>query len=361
MAQLLSHRIDVGELCNDYGDIRLSKAQKVIGALDQGILPEFCDVFEQWVTNDEWLLLEGTHFETQEKRRIGVKCSKRGNSVYNRRLDRRLGFLSKIKNVSLFSLEDFKPNRKVESQLFWFTLSWDPSLFSFDDSWRNQVSYHWNLWITRMRNHYGRIQVLKFVQATPGSGLAHGFPHIHGVLLFQDKKFQIEPHIDKGDLNELSFRMVWRERKAVERAGGWHSFIDVKALKSVSSAVNYCRKYGQGTFDVVSDSGEVNEEALLNCAMNWYYRKRSFSVSGGLQRALSDLIRLLRNSKVFQGTLDGSPAIPVWSWEFLGVRSMRDLEICGLDPPGGNIDFGGSGVWDRLVRREYYRERWRID
>jgi hypothetical protein len=125
--------------------------------------------------------------------------------------------------------------------------------------------------------------------------------------------------------------------------------------------VNYCRKYGQGTYDVVSESGEVNEEALLNCSMNWYYRKQSYSLSGGFHEALSDLIRLLQGSKQLQSRIDGSEAFSEWKWECLGIRSAEELNKCGLDPPGWTFEIEDPNVWEKLVRRDYYRESWEID
>lgn len=369
MAQLLQapeermlSRDILAAISTDYGQIRLGKFRDYQPQVDQENLDFTTDCFLQWVTQDEWLLLKGTHFETGEQRKVAVKCSKRGNDVYNKRLDDRFSFLHRYsyRKKDFFSLEDFKPQMKVMAQMFWFTLTYDSKRCSLQDAWLG-ISREWNLWITNMRNRYGRIQVLKFIQAFPGDGSARGYPHIHAVLLFQDANFQVKPHWDqkKDGSEELSFRMT--EKYEVAAQGKWHSWVDIKALKSVSSAVNYCRAYGQGTFEVVSEEGEVNDEALMNCSMNWYFKKRSFSVSGKFRESLHDLIQTLRNSKVFQCTLDGGAPIPIWKWEFLGVRSREELEKCGLDPPGWALEIEDPDAWEKIVRREYYRERWRID
>jgi hypothetical protein len=349
-------------ITDDYGQVRLGKFRSFLPLLDQNDVSFVGDSYFKWVSQDEWLLLKGTHFESGEQKHCIVKCSKRGNDVFNRRLDRKLGFLNRLKlqKKDFFSLDDFKPHKGVMAQLLWFTLTFDSKRCSLHDAWMG-ISEEWNLFITNLRNEYGRIQVLKFIQAFPGPGEAHAYPHFHAILLFQDANFQVFPHWEEGKdgSEELVFRIQEKDELAAQ--GKWHSFIDVKALKSISSAVNYCRKYGQGTYDVASEDGSVNEEALLNCTMNWYYRKQSYSLSGQFREALSDLIRLLQGSKSFQGTLDGSGLFPIWKWEFLGVRSMEELEKCGLGPPGWALNVEDPDVWEKLVRREYFRERWRID
>ena len=63
-----------------------------------------------------------------------------------------------------------------------------------------------------------------------------------------------------------------------------------------------------------------------------------------------------RENRVFQAKLDGSEAIPLWVWRCYGVRTLSELEECGLV---GVWVFSISDVyiWDKLVRRKYFRER----
>jgi hypothetical protein len=349
-------------ITSPFGQVRLGKVRDFIPVVHQDQLEFLQEIYLKWVSQDEWMLLKGTYFETGEQQHLAVKCSKRGNDVFNRRLDQKLGFLSRLglKKKDFFSLEDFKPHKRVMAQLLWFTLTYDSNRCSLHESWIN-VSEEFNLFMTNLRNKYGKIQVLKFIQGFPGQGPARGYPHFHAILLFEEANFQVFPHWESREdgSEELAFRI--HEKDELADQGKWHSWVDVKALKSMSSAVNYCRKYGQGTYDVVSEEGQVNEEALMNCSMNWLYRKQTYSLSSRFHEALSDLIEHLQGSKVFQARLDGSEAIPLWSWEFLGVRSHEELEKCGLDPPGWTLEVEDPNVWEKLVRREYQRERWDDD
>jgi hypothetical protein len=315
----------------------------------------------------------GTNRETGETVRVGVKCSKRGNDVFNRRIDKKLAFLERLKQkgFELFSGADFTVNKKVSTSLLWVTLTYDSKRCSLDEAWRN-IEGEFNLWITNLRNRYGKIDVLKFVQAFPGKkqgrkGEAFALAHLHMVLLFKETKFSVFPELTerkdgedpKG--KETAYRYRIHEKEELADQGAWHSHIDVQALRTFKAVSNYCRKYAQGTYEVVNGEGDVNDEALLNCTMGWFYRKQSYSCSRSLRSELSDLIRSLQGSKaLLQSTLDGSPSFPVWTRESKGVRSWGELRTCGLDPPGESFDID-KDAFDKLVRRQYRRESWRVD
>jgi len=365
-----------------YGNIRLAKIRYWIEHPAREDLDLLQEIYLKWVTSPEALLLQGTHSETGEKKYVGVKCSKRGNDVFNRRLDRKLSFLKDLKSegYEFFNTNDFTLDKKVFSSALWVTLTFDSKLCSLDEAWR-RIEYDWNKWITNLRNRYGQIMPLKFVQGFPGKGPARGYPHIHAVLLFKESQFSVFPQlVDKNQVDDKagkdvemktfrplksSLRYRIHEKDELVSQGKYHSFVDVQALRTFKSISSYCRKYGQGTYDVVSAEGQVNDEALLNCALGFYYHKQSYSASRALQGELSDLITSLQSSKrggpKFQARLDGRDAFPVWVWESKGVRSWAELRKCGLDPPGEQFVIEDPNVFEKLVRRNYYRERWTID
>ena len=73
-------------------------------------------------------------------------------------------------------------------------------------------------------------------------------------------------------------------------------------------------------------------------------------------------MRLSKSSNPkFQARLDGGTAFSVWSWESKGVRSWQELRKVGLDPHRDQFDIDDQDVFDRLVRRDYHRESWRVD
>lgn len=362
-----------------YGNIRLARLKDYLEHLGQGDVDFLRDVYLKWVTSPEALLLKGTHTETGEIQLLGVKCSKRGNNVYNKRLDRKLAFLGDLKSegFEFFGSADFTADKKIMSSALWVTLTFDCKICTLDQAWR-RIEEDWNSWITNLRNRYGQILALKFIQAFPGKkqgkrGAAFAYPHIHAVLLFKEAQFSVYPQlVEKNDVDdqiqaskEVSLRYRIHEKEDLSDQGKWHSNIDVQALRTFKAISNYCRKYGQGTYNVVNDEGQVNDEALLNCSMGFFYHKQCYSASRDLQSELADLIKHMQLSKSsgpkFQARLDGSGAFSVWKWEAKGVRSWSELRKCGLDPPGDQFDIEDPDVFQKLVRRDYHRESWRID
>jgi hypothetical protein len=368
--------LDVLSAISDcFGNIRLARIREYLEHPKQSDVDFMMDVYKSWVTSPEALLLQGTHTETGEKRLIGLKCSKRGNDVFNKRLDAKLAFLSDLKSegFEFFDSADFTVDKKVFSSALWVTLTFDSKICSLDDAWR-RIEDDWNSWITNLRNRYGKIMALKFIQAFPGKkqgkrGSAFAYPHIHAVLLFKEAKFSVFPEIvEKKDADDnrkgVSLRYRIHEKDDFVSQGKYHSNVDVQALRTFKSISNYCRKYGQGTYNVINDEGSVNDEALINCTMGFFYHKQSYSASRALQSELSDLITHMRLSKSvnpkFQSRLDGSGCFSVWLWESKGVRSWNELRKVGLDPPGDQFDIDAD-VFEKLVRREYKRESWSID
>jgi hypothetical protein len=367
----------ISAISDSFGNIRLAKIRDYLEHPKQSDVDFMQEVYLKWVSSPEALILQGTNTSTGEKRMIGVKCSKRGNDVFNKRLDAKLSFLESLKSegFEFFDSADFTANKKVFSSALWVTLTFDSKICSMDEAWK-RIEDDWNSWITNLRNRYGQIMALKFIQAFPGKkqgkrGEAFAYPHIHAVLLFKEAKFSVYPQlVEKNNVDdkvnhEVSLRYRINEKNELVSQGKYHSNVDVQALRTFKSISNYCRKYGQGTYNVINDDGEVNDEALINCTMGFFYHKQSYSASRALQSELSDLIEHMRLSKSsnpkFQARLDGSGSFSVWDWESKGVRSWQELRKVGLDPPGDQFDILDADVFERLVRRDYHRESWRVD
>jgi hypothetical protein len=364
-------------ISDSFGNIRLAKIRDYLEHPKQSDVDFMQEVYLKWVSSPEALILKGTNTSTGEERMIGVKCSKRGNDVFNKRLDGKLSFLESLKSegFELFDSADFTLDKKVFSSALWVTLTFDSKLCSMDEAWK-RIEDDWNSWITNLRNRYGQIMALKFIQAFPGKkqgkrGEAFAYPHIHAVLLFKEAKFSVYPQlVEKNEVDEkvnheVSLRYRINEKDELVSQGKYHSNVDVQALRTFKSISNYCRKYGQGTYNVINDDGEVNDEALINCTMGFFYHKQSYSASRALQGELSDLITQMRLSKSsnprFQARLDGSGSFSVWKWESKGVRSWSELRKVGLDPPGDQFEINDPDVFEKLVRRDYHRESWRVD
>lgn len=323
---------------------RLQVARSYFQGLQQGDIDQLVEVFRYWKSYPEFLILKATNEKTGEKRGLAVLCSKRGNEVYAHRFKKRLGFLGQGKGV-FFEAKDFDVKTIVKTRLLWTTLTFDSKLCSLDWAWRT-LSHDFNLWITNLRNKYGKISYVDFPQAFPDpGGKAWGYPHLHIILMFHDHEFQVFPSMEEDDEGRLGLKFRISEKYEVEAQGKWHSFIDVQAISSMAALYSYCKKYCENVS--YGDSPEAN----LNNSMLWLYKKKGYNVSGSFREAYSESIKGLRNSKrIFQKNLFGEVipgAISDWKYSLVGIRSF--FELCkvkkdvdpGQPPPLVCLDESG--------------------
>jgi len=325
------------DLWDESGRPRLKAAKHYFRNLKQNDLPFLIEGFKAWKDYHEYLLIKGENRVNGEKMFLAVKCSKRGNDVFSSRLDKRLGFLKRLKGIELFHPNDFKPNRIVKTNLLWVTLTYNP-ICSLNAAWLSCMD-EWNLFITNLRNKYGKIDVLRFIEAFPNKkGSAYGYPHFHIVLLFKEAKFTVFPHMEKRKDGKLGLIYRINEKHEVARQGNWHSFVDIKALSSGKALGSYVRKYCRKTHSGSSKSALVTQSLL------WLYRKQTYSMSAGFRKRLLDLISSMQGSKgrEAQETLDGD-ILNDWIWVFHGIRSSEE---CGID----------SGVWFQSLEEEKFNK-----
>jgi len=333
----------LSEVVDDKGRPRLSCARAYFLPLEQDALELMKEVFQFWQNYAEYMLLKGENVVNGEKLFLAVKCSKRGNDVFARRLERKLGFFKAVKGVKLFDPKDFGADRSVKTNLLWVTLTYDSKMCSLDEAWKNCMA-EYNKFITNLRNRYGKIDVLRFIQPFPDdTGEAYGYPHFHVVLLFREAQFSVFPHLEEAENGALQLRYRIQERQEVKAQGKWHSFVDVLALSSTGAVVNYCRKYAQNVCYGSSD------KAVLTSGILWLYRKQTFSMSVGFRESLVEFIRALQDSKdrMVQKTFEGD-VIEDWVWTFHGIRGAVEVGADGewfisLDPEKFHMLVGNGG------------------
>jgi len=280
--------------------------------------------YRAWRAFDEYLVLQAQtdYGDRIEKRTVAVKCSKRGNDVYLRRVRRRFGVFHG-KDGEFFHAKD----RVRRSSVLFVTLTMDPKRISLHDSWV-KVSSEFNRWITGLREKYGDISALRTWESHES-----GYPHVHVMLIFHGHEFDVWSQPRKGDGD-----LVWRigEKPEFELFPG---FVDVRAARTFSAVVRYIEKRVlQGT-----DKAMEKDRGDLTMALLWVFRKRSFSASVDLRRAMVDLITVMRNSKG-QRTL--SMGRLVVHWVLIGVFSAGELGLDGSE---------WSAVLDHVPER---RSRW---
>jgi hypothetical protein len=357
LSKLLLEKQSLGELdlkvweniVNEKGDPRLAEARNYFLPLTADKIPTLVEAFQYWRDYHEYLLLKGENRGTGEELRLAVKCSKRGNDVYAKRLDMRLNFLDRLENVRFFDKVDFDKVAYAKSNLFWVTLSWDPKLCSLDEAWRSSYQ-KLHKFKANLENHYGKVEWLVFIQPFPNqNGLAYGYPHFHIVLWFKEAEFNVFPHLEKDKSGAMVLRYRVKEKREIELAAKWHSFIDVQALSSLRGAVSYVKKYAKSVC-----YGE-SSKAVLNGAVAWLYRKKSYSLTRGFQACMHDLISAMRvRKREFQTIFEKKGldlslhhGFPIWEWEFLGIRSAAEVG----DPSGDTwvLEFDAD-KFDKLVR-----------
>ena len=339
---------------NSMGEIRLAKARvELYDAIDDvPSIPIIGEAYRQWRDQVEYLLLNGENMQTGEVKRIAVKCSKRGNDVFTRRLDTRLGFLYQLNDVEIFSPSDFDSKETAPTNLLFVTLTYDPKVASRKEAWKGQTVWKvhergknkgkqylghrkgcvcincvYNRWITRLRKKYGRINVFRTPEAFPDpSGSAYGYPHNHIVLHFLDHSFNAFPTIEQKKNGVTGFVYRVKERNEIKKAGGYPFHCDIKAVSSGKSLGSYLRKHTKNTHE-----GDT-KEALISQSMLWLTGKRTFSLSEGFAEKLTEFISSLHNSnkKVMQKTLDGD-VVKIWDWTFWGVVTAERLGVDGSD------------------------------
>ncbi|MCJ7632618.1 hypothetical protein MUP77_09535 [Candidatus Bathyarchaeota archaeon] len=173
--------------------------------------------------------------------------------------------------------------------------------------------------------------------------------------MFKDHEFKIQYKEESPVLHgktEVTYRIEGHE----DFRQSWHSFVDVSACYNVRGAMSYARRYitrgvvkGEDYRAPMQEGGSLSSQCL---ALNWLYRKRSFSVSGDFRKLVYDLIASKRNSKTvfMQEMLNGSsfPVSDGWVWSLIGVYHLRS------DEQGDFVSLSVDRV-DELVNNSFGR------
>jgi len=296
-------------------------------------------LFSYWRDLSEFILLRKHWLGKGEKKDeyLAVKCSKRGNDVYQRRIKLRLGWLhQEVPDKRFFEIKSFQVDKAVKTSLLWITLTWDPGQGDLVFAWEN-LGKDFNRFISALRRKYGQVSYLRVWESYES-----GFPHVHAIMFFEEAKFTVFPHWDSKE-GKLSFRI----QEKAEISDLWHSFVDIQAVSSLSNVFTYLKKHQEkiilGLSGSIQEKGSdpnpgdprigfdlENVKGLRSLFLCWLFRKRSFSVSGDFREHLHDLISHLHNSNMERRQVDllGN-VVTVWEYTFLGVFSGSELGIPG--------------------------------
>jgi hypothetical protein len=273
-------------------------------------LESLVDFYKTWRDFPEYLVLQrqSEEFGETTRKTVAVKCSKRGNDVYQDRVKKRFGGLERLccgtHDVEFFKFTDASPKVKM----IFVTLTW-VARGRISESWET-VGNHFNRWISNLRQKFGPLSYVRTWEASQ-----KGYTHVHLMILFHQSTFSGFKTLDQDG------NFVWRISEKSELEASWPAFIDCRAVRTASAVIRYIRKRVlQGT-----DKGDV-ESGDLTLALCWVFRKRSFAMSGDLQSSLGDLIARLHNSKL-QSCLDGGFVKEIWVC--LGIFSAAEIGLTG--------------------------------
>jgi hypothetical protein len=304
-------------------------------------IPLLLDAYKMWSKFNEYLELESR--DTLEH--LYVKCAKRGNDVYNRRIEDKLIFLKDLKDIELFSDKEFKTRSiiKIDTALIWKSLTFDSKLCSLDEAW-NRDGEEIDRYFTRIKYFYGEenVSYINFVQPFPGYGPARGYPHHHILLLIKNHDFHVHRDMEEeGGTLKMVYKLDKEEEEELNKVGDWHSpETDTKVLRSGQHVYNYCFKYVQNvvtgsywTESVDPSKPGAFEKSLITNGVLWLYRKKAFTMSGDFRMSYSRLIRALQDSKLVQVDLEGEKVKIDWNhppepseWRLVGLISGAELE-----------------------------------
>jgi len=300
----------------------------------------------QWVQQDEYFVLEkylkyGGVSDFQNY--VAVKCSKRGNDVYLKRLEKTLK--NKFGGVHSQVSVDINSEIKKTNALY-FTLSYDTKLKSRWDAWLD-ISKELNLFCSNVRKQFGTNVKLRSWET-----YENGYPHVHILIVFKDKSFTIKQHFYiKAGVKRMKWIVVSNSLKYNRRkfsndkkdkkimsdkdifAGFWHSFVDVQGVVDLDEGIKNVVWYVMKNNKTDKDYHNINEwpkKDLLTTVACWFFRKRSFSISG----KFGDL---MQGYCIIQTSKYGNSKNPVVSYEMLGVVAG---DKCKID----------SAVWCKVIK-----------
>ena len=335
-------------VCNSRGEVRLNMVRGVVNYDRSDDIDYLKSLYKDWVLHDEYLVLKQNEdmVNYHKDKWFILKCSKRGNDVYQYRTEESLKSSLHDMNVRVDRSRGIKKTNAV-----YVTNTWDTKICSKSMAWSGEkiiktvkkgknkgreylvhaddclcVSCAWDLFLSKLRKEYGKIRVVRSWET-----FENGYPHVHALIVFENKSFETFKWHDKEG------RVTWRIKSEYKDfiQGCWHSFVDVQGVvdieKAVENVVWYVLKNKKSDRDY-HDVDNWCEKDLLTTVATWFFNKRSFSVSGGFADLIS-LLCITQTRMSAQSTLYGKKAVVLF-------------EMLGLVP--GDLAKIQSSVWCKV-------------
>ncbi len=266
---------------------------------------ELIKIFNKWRYQKEYFVL----WERGKSKGKAYLCSKRGNDVYNYQINQKFKEIERLAHFygdsKLFDINQANPR----TNCLFITLTYDTKLRRLDEAWK-QIGIEYNRFISGIKRKFGKCAIIRAFES-----FQNGYPHIHAIILFDDREFDVFEHWNKQG-SKSSFRIKQKPMFDMH----WHSHVDITAVHTIKGALGYLTKYLKKAYD-------KDSKYELTLAMLWIYHKQAFSISGKFYEKLKQIrldTRSLSNSnKLTQLNLNGDPVRP--DLVFLGVFSYAEI------------------------------------
>ena len=305
MSKLVLQEIqDVKDYCNLHGMVRLNRVRSALK--DNRISSEkLIKIFNKWRNQKEYFVL----WERGKAKGKAYLCSKRGNDVYNYQINQKFKEIERLAyfygDSKLFDINQTNP----KTNCLFLTLTYDTKLKSLDEAWK-EIGIEYNRFVSGIKRKFGNCAIIRAFES-----FQNGYPHIHAIMLFDDKEFDVFEHWNKRG-TKSSFRI--KEKNDFERY--WHSHVDITAVHTVKGALGYLTKYLKKAYN-------KDSKYELTLAMLWVYHKQAFAISGKFLEKLKqirlDTPSLSNSNKLTQLDLNGDPLLQ--DLVFVGVFSYAEI------------------------------------
>ena len=235
-----------------------------------------------------------------------MKCSKRGNDIYNYRISKRFNLLYK----ALESYEIEPSNCYVlQTDILFFTLTYN--LRDIYHTYEN-AGKDYNRFMSNLRKIFPKAKTI----ARCFEAQRDGVIHIHALIwigchISIKKYFYLDKKGNKKYKFIVESQELWNKLKNCWKYG----FCDIQGFTKFRDGLSYIFKYIKKGTNI-----NYSNNTLTTLALNWLFRKRSFSINYKCVRFLFSLrLDILKHNSNFQ---DGGIRI---EYTFIGIFSAISL------------------------------------
>lgn len=199
-------------------------------------------------------------FEGEISKWVLIELSKRGNDKYVKQFKEKLNPLFLKPSIMFF---DPLFNRKVTPMLY-TTLEWNSNEYTISEAWRN-VGSKFNNFLSKIKQKYGKIEFLRVWQTHES-----GYPHIHMLIYFKEKEFEVFDHTSKKGKKTFRLSYQGEDLKFLKNCWGC-GFSDYIGVDDTKEGLKDLLKY-------ITRDLKGGKSDLTN-TMVWIYGKQAIGIS----------------------------------------------------------------------------------